>query len=452
MVEKFDVIVVGGGLSGNGAGALLSQNGKKVLVLEKHPYLGGRATSFEYKGYTLNIGQHAGLAGGRVDALFETLGKDMGTKGYYEELSLWKDGETKNLLEMVVVDKPDEAVNVMNAMRGLSEDDLAKLDNIPGDQWLKQYVTDPKLWFLMHMNATTCASTRRMEDMAASTVIEASRTTQRSTQTYMMDKGYGSLSKILADTIKENGGDVRVRARVHDIVVESGKVAGVSVEYGDAPPDGNVEEMAFVETPVVVAAFPVWDLFKVIRKEYFEPKFVQQCLHLDRRTGNIGFITGLKGPIFEEKRFFFADIPQKNDVPLPLTVLPTSNICPSTAPAGKSLCEFLCLCEPEQVENPNEMRRIIEDMKAFANEMLPGFMNKVEWLRTFYHWEEPMRTAGRMGIYRPGPKAPSVEGLYLAGDTVNSRALPGLECSCDSAVICAEAVLGKELQNKDWRS
>ena len=84
MADKFDVIVVGGGLSGMGTGALLAKNGKKVLVLEKSPFLGGRACSFEYKGYILDIGEHAGLSGGRVDQLFAALETEMG------EMWLWR--------------------------------------------------------------------------------------------------------------------------------------------------------------------------------------------------------------------------------------------------------------------------------------------------------------------------------------------------------------------------
>ena len=48
-----------------------------------------------------------------------------------------------------------------------------------------------------------------------------------------------------------------------------------------------------------------------------------------------------------------------------------------------------------------------------------------------------------MGKFRPQAKAPGVEGLFFAGDTANSRTVPGLEAAADSAMICAEAILGK---------
>ena len=53
--EKWDAIMVGGGISGLGVGALLASAGKRVLVLEKEKQVGGRAFSSTYKGHVLDI-------------------------------------------------------------------------------------------------------------------------------------------------------------------------------------------------------------------------------------------------------------------------------------------------------------------------------------------------------------------------------------------------------------
>lgn len=54
----FDSIIIGGGLGGLTAGAKLAKSGKKVLLLEQHDRVGGCATTFQRKGFTLEVGLH----------------------------------------------------------------------------------------------------------------------------------------------------------------------------------------------------------------------------------------------------------------------------------------------------------------------------------------------------------------------------------------------------------
>jgi len=58
-MKKYDVIVVGAGVSGLLAALTLSKHGKKVLVLEKGRYLGGNCNSYMVDGYQVDTGAHA---------------------------------------------------------------------------------------------------------------------------------------------------------------------------------------------------------------------------------------------------------------------------------------------------------------------------------------------------------------------------------------------------------
>ena len=53
--EKFDSIIIGSGIGGLCAAALLGIKGKRVLVLEKHFMIGERTPTFKRKDYECEI-------------------------------------------------------------------------------------------------------------------------------------------------------------------------------------------------------------------------------------------------------------------------------------------------------------------------------------------------------------------------------------------------------------
>lgn len=55
----YDVIVVGGGISGLLSALVLSKHGKKVLVLEKDSVVGGNCNSYDVDGFQVDTGPHA---------------------------------------------------------------------------------------------------------------------------------------------------------------------------------------------------------------------------------------------------------------------------------------------------------------------------------------------------------------------------------------------------------
>jgi len=55
---KYDIIIIGAGLGGLTAGAKLTREGKKVLVIEQHNHPGGCATTFKRGNFTLEVGLH----------------------------------------------------------------------------------------------------------------------------------------------------------------------------------------------------------------------------------------------------------------------------------------------------------------------------------------------------------------------------------------------------------
>ena len=61
MAEKFDIVFVGGGQNTLGAAAYMARAGKKVIVLERHPFIGGGAVTLERNAPDFKYDQHSAV-------------------------------------------------------------------------------------------------------------------------------------------------------------------------------------------------------------------------------------------------------------------------------------------------------------------------------------------------------------------------------------------------------
>ncbi|MCL2550197.1 MAG: NAD(P)/FAD-dependent oxidoreductase [Methanimicrococcus sp.] len=71
--DKYDVIVIGGGISGLLSALVLSKHGNRVLVFEKEDVVGGNCRSYSVDGFTVDTGPHAitSLRGGPLPMLMD---------------------------------------------------------------------------------------------------------------------------------------------------------------------------------------------------------------------------------------------------------------------------------------------------------------------------------------------------------------------------------------------
>jgi phytoene dehydrogenase-like protein len=69
-----DAVVVGGGIAGLTAAALIAQKGRRVTLLERSHHLGGRAMTHVEQGFHLNYGPHAWYVGGGGTDVLRSLG------------------------------------------------------------------------------------------------------------------------------------------------------------------------------------------------------------------------------------------------------------------------------------------------------------------------------------------------------------------------------------------
>lgn len=59
--EALDAIIIGSGVGGLTAAAILAKAGKRVLILEQHDQAGGCTHTFEIKGFEFDVGKPTDL-------------------------------------------------------------------------------------------------------------------------------------------------------------------------------------------------------------------------------------------------------------------------------------------------------------------------------------------------------------------------------------------------------
>jgi len=456
--EKYDAIIIGAGLSGMGVGGLLAKAGKKVLILERSGQVGGKARSVEIDGVIFDIGPHVIQEKGFEEKLTDLLGKGDELRKirvpFIErdiKLATYKDGKWVDLYDIVPTGPEVEKVN--EAVAAIKEEDIPKYDAISVGDWIKSITSDENIIYFVHFFSSVMCTHADPNNMSAGTYLRLLRLptydpAKGGLLCYYPKGGLGGWMKLLEEGCREQGATIRTNCEVTKILVENDEVKGVLVEEGDRRKQirfhryGEIGEVKRIEAPIVVTSFPIWNLFNLITEDHFPKWFVDWVKGFQGKTTAIlGFWVASNEPILREKWFVLTESPRTK---LPFVVLPLTNLVPELAPEGVQFLNQVSLCELDLKKDREQIYDTIELLKEDMDEFYPGWREKVIWIRPyFFDFEEPSHMPTHFGIFRPGPRAPKIKGLYFTGETVNSN-IPTMEGTCESAIICAKEILGTD--------
>jgi len=442
MVAEYDAIVIGAGIAGLGIRGILARAGKKVVLLEKNSHVGGRAATFRKDGWVRSIGQHAALKGQRYDTLLQTLGVDC-PREYFGDLQMYYEGQFKSILDIIptLVARLSPEDNLKIAEKLLNPAvDLDALDDMSAEEWIKEIITDEVLLDFMRMATVIMTTIPFMKDMAASTLKESIMIVARTMETWLAANGMGEFMEAMAADIRRHGGEIRTNTPVERILIKDKKVLGVLAgEKIVAEVEGEFGNVTTIEAPVVISAIPVWEIFKIAPEDEFPQDFVQKAWNVSARTANLGLTAGLKQSVYEGRGLLMVDYPSLG---YPGSIFMPTNVCPNLAPAGCQLFEASIICDYDIRKDPEQLHHMMAMLNKDLQTWFPGWDKQALWIKNYFHYEEPKRTPGRAGRHRPDYTASGIQGLFLCGDSIGSRCLPGMECAADSAMTCAEIVLG----------
>lgn len=462
MDNNFDVIVIGAGVSGLTVGTILTQAGKKVLVLERRSSIGGRASTstkmIKGESWRLDMGTFHAMAMGKSGAIGMAYelgpGRDkLMLQPLQAGMLIHRGNGWEDIAELNKGADREDFKKIIGDIISLSYNEIDEYDLWTFGQWLSQRTSRKNVLDFYRGVNLALLSFPDFEDMSAGEAIY----TMKMSLEAMHSLSSGSFSvggsinflKPLAEYIEGSGGKVETGIGVSEILTEKGRVKGVEifkVEEHIELQEEEAPETERLESTLVISTLPVWDLFRIIQPENLPPWYVRiiqsysnpflissSCLHLN---------FALKEIVHKDKNHRVAfDMPHTQ---LGQQCVVVSAVDPDMAPPGR---EFFATANfGRQVERAFKNRKVLKeffnDLKKDLKLLYPEIKeDNILWFtRSINLGDDGL---GRMpyftGKYRLSHKTP-IEGLYLAGDTVKTCGV-GMDAAARSGILCANAIL-----------
>jgi prolycopene isomerase len=139
--RDYDTIIIGAGIAGLTCGALLAKDGKKVLIVEKNPFVGGYCSSFKKDRFTFDLVSIL-LGCGKGGKIYKIL-EEIGIKNGLEFIRIRK-YLTLHLINGEVIEISSELTEVINKLSIIfpsDKDGVIKLFNTMGEIYKELYIT-----------------------------------------------------------------------------------------------------------------------------------------------------------------------------------------------------------------------------------------------------------------------------------------------------------------------
>jgi len=442
--KKYDVIVVGSGIGGLSAGALLAHKGYRTLLLEKLDVIGGRCSTMEFEGFQLPTGAMAIHKGGGLGETFNDVGSElelvMIPPLYWrldgKDYQMPAKGSVTVMLDIINKLEVDRtkllggfaraaaSEKIMGAFRNSATE--SEKQYMTFRDWLLQY-TDNFLAHNLFDSITVSLAGGHIYEMPASAVFGWFIKMGGARDVGYPPHGHLVEMEKLARVIRANG-DVWTGCPVKNIMVEKGKATGVIVEK-----DGQDIK---IESQLVVSNSIVRKTVEMAGAENFSDDYLRMLRLRHHPQALTWTIVAGDRPLW----------PESGDPAILMltgtrritSIVPISNIVSGAAPAGQHM--MFVFASPKSCLIPmnaeEEQRQIELDLK----EQLPLFEKHGRILKMIPRdvTDEfcPVHAYPGLGM----PVETPVKNLFCVGDSELPVGLVGTTGAVDSARRAADMI------------
>ncbi|MFC2003621.1 phytoene desaturase family protein [Chloroflexota bacterium] len=435
--RDYDVAVVGSGIGGLSAGALLAHGGYKTLVVESKERVGGRCSTEEYEGFKLPTGGIAIHRGSEVDEVFKRVGAQLdlvpvprlfyrlGGKDY-EMPPKGSITTMFNIINKLEVDRAKlmgglvKAAGTEKIMGGFRKSiGNPEKERMTFKDWLLQYTDNELAHEIFDCVATSLLGGRHFE-LPASAMFAWFVRMSGSRDVGVPPQGHIVNMERLADVIKKNG-DVWTGSPARRIVVKGKTAQGIVVEK-----DGSEVE---ISSKIVICNISPKKAVEIAGEENYDESYLRLMRVRVRPQGTTVCFVASDVPLWPEDGA--AAILMLTGTRRLKSIVPLSNIAPSLAPPGQHVT-FVTgppVSSEYRLDPDEEIRQMTSDMK----EHLPKFEKHGRVIKTMVkNIDDEFPFQGtRIGFGMP-TETP-VNNLYHVGDWVLGSGLTGTTAAAESA-------------------
>jgi phytoene dehydrogenase-like protein len=236
-----DAIVIGAGMGGMCAAARLTAAGRKVIVLEKSRYLGGRCSHRQRDGFTVTTGaimipmgensairQAFDAVGAPMD-MVETTGR-MRYRLPHGDYDLPKTGG--GLLSLIEFALEGDAVRAAALFQHFRDalGDVAPEETETVLAWLDRHTENQVVKGLFQGFCAALMGTS-LHEIPAAEFFRFLRYSSHESRFGLATHGNGHLMEAMATAMEERGADIRRRTACRNILIEKNRAVGVEVHY-----------------------------------------------------------------------------------------------------------------------------------------------------------------------------------------------------------------------------
>lgn len=466
------VVIIGSGIGGIGLAALLQKSGGfDVTVLERNPYIGGKAAAYERDGFKCDMGVHYCALGDKGP--LKKLANKVGAKVTFIKKSpfmrLHESDRAYNFpanfinplswLKMARLThvKPKDIIGAIRLLLKIlsvkGEKEASPYDEIPLSEFLAGYIKDEDLLKLIEIFCGMLLVLPAEEASAGEFLYCFSALGRTGGLCY--PKGtFHAIPIAYQKVFEENGGKVHLKESVKSIRIKNKKAIGVETDKG------------FFKADIVISNAGIKRTVELAGENNFSKKYVKRVKSLKPSAGCVTLKYGLDKMPYDIPLYMYCSnsdnfaafkldiingiVPEKPHMFMP--IITASD--PDLAPAGKHIL-IAGSGLPEGLENKEAGEQLLDNMEKTLAELFPGFNDHVIWKhRTNLDYITRMsgRTTGdviglgqtfdQVGKNKPDPKTP-VNGLWLVGCDAGGRGV-GTEQAAHSAMNVAKMIRASE--------